>query len=55
MAMAVRMSITLNETTSSTMLKPAIALRGVPERVALFNKIISSLEAGPWILPAEMA
>jgi hypothetical protein len=30
------------DTTSSTMLKPAIGLRRVPERFALFTKVVSS-------------
>jgi hypothetical protein len=47
--------MTHKDTTSSTMLKPAIALRGVPEGFALFNKIVSSLVAGPWIPLTEMA
>src|SRR5690349_9220452 len=39
MAIAVRISIRQMETTSSTMLKPAVALRRVPEPVALFAKV----------------
>src|SRR5215472_1397189 len=41
MAIAVRISITQIETTSSTTLKP-----GVPERVALCAKVVSSFEGG---------
>src|SRR5215472_1623928 len=45
MAIAVRISITQMDTTSSTTLKPG-AVRGVPERVALCAKVVSSFEGG---------
>src|SRR6267142_1723177 len=42
MAMADRMRTTVSETASSTMLKPRLRLRRVPENVALRPKVVSS-------------
>ena len=49
MASAVRISITQMETTNSTMLKPAVALRGVPGRVALLLKVVPRMRAEIYI------
>jgi hypothetical protein len=47
MAIADRIIITHSETTNSTMLKPAMPVRGVPERFALLAKANFLAGTGP--------